>query len=99
VLIPPAFGHSLGAIRASIEAYAYHFGCAGFKATDDLITSALLVALLSVEQSDRLKLHGLSPSTIEERVKLLHGASAELLHRRADAVGQAQLPPPHVMGI
>ena len=27
------------------------------------------------------------------------GASAELLHRRADAVGQAQLPPPHVMGI
>ena len=27
------------------------------------------------------------------------GASAELLHRRADAVGQAQLPPPHVMGL
>jgi NAD(P)-dependent dehydrogenase (short-subunit alcohol dehydrogenase family) len=27
------------------------------------------------------------------------GSSAELLHRRADAVGQAQLPPPHVMGI
>jgi len=27
------------------------------------------------------------------------GASAELLHRRADAVGHAQLPPPHVMGI
>ena len=27
------------------------------------------------------------------------GVSAELLHRRADAVGQAQLPPPHVMGI
>jgi NAD(P)-dependent dehydrogenase (short-subunit alcohol dehydrogenase family) len=27
------------------------------------------------------------------------GASAELLRRRADAVGQAQLPPPHVMGI
>lgn len=27
------------------------------------------------------------------------GASAELLHRRADAVGQGQLPPPHVMGI
>ncbi len=26
-------------------------------------------------------------------------ASAELLHRRADAVGQAQLPPPHVMGL
>lgn len=27
------------------------------------------------------------------------GASAELLHRRADAVGRAQLPPPHVMGL
>lgn len=26
-------------------------------------------------------------------------ASAELLHRRADAVGHAQLPPPHVMGL